>query len=90
VAQSAERGAPYDLVFMDCHMPTMDGFAATRQIRRAEAAADTTRPLTVVALTADALTGDRERCIAAGMDDYLTKPIGLDELARVLHQRTPA
>jgi signal transduction histidine kinase/ActR/RegA family two-component response regulator len=90
VAQADERGAPYDLVFMDCHMPTMDGFAATRQIRRAEAAADTTRPLTVVALTADALTGDRERCIAAGMDDYLTKPIGLDELARVLHQRTPA
>jgi CheY-like chemotaxis protein len=90
VAQADQRGAPYDLVFMDCHMPLMDGFAATRQIRRAEAMADTARPLTVVALTADALTGDRERCLEAGMDDYLTKPIGLDELARVLHERIPA
>jgi signal transduction histidine kinase/ActR/RegA family two-component response regulator len=90
VAEAAQRAAPYDLVFMDCHMPSMDGFAAARQIRRAEAAAGTTRPLTVVALTADALFGDRERCIDAGMDDYLTKPIGLDELARVLHERLPA
>jgi signal transduction histidine kinase/ActR/RegA family two-component response regulator len=87
VAQAAQRAAPYDLVFMDCHMPTLDGFAATRRIRRDEAAAGVDRPLTIVALTADALIGDRERCIDAGMDDYLTKPIGLDELARVLHER---
>jgi signal transduction histidine kinase/CheY-like chemotaxis protein len=90
VAQAEQRDARYDLVFMDCHMPTMDGFAATRRIRRNEAAAGTSRPLTVVALTADALAGDRERCMAAGMDDYLTKPVGLDELARVLHERLAA
>jgi len=90
VARAARRGAPYDLVFMDCHMPTMDGFAATRRIRRDEAAAGASRSLTIVALTADALASDRERCIDAGMDDYLTKPIGLDELARVLRQRIPA
>jgi signal transduction histidine kinase/CheY-like chemotaxis protein len=68
----------YDLVLMDCHMPGTDGYAAAERIRRAEAAG-TTR-LAIVALTADALAGSRERCMASGMDDFLTKPVTLETL----------
>jgi len=64
---------------MDCHMPVMDGFEATRCIRD-EARGQ--RPRTpIVALTADALAGDRERCLDAGMDDYMTKPVSAAQLA---------
>ncbi|MBF0626443.1 MAG: response regulator [Magnetococcales bacterium] len=65
----------FDLVFMDCQMPEMDGFEAASQLRRMEAAKGLTYHTPVVALTAYAMQGDRERCMAAGMDDYLTKPI---------------
>lgn len=71
----------YDLVLMDCQMPELDGFDASRAIRKAETG---TERLPIVALTANALEGDRERCLAAGMDDYLTKPITGAELRRVL------
>jgi signal transduction histidine kinase/DNA-binding response OmpR family regulator len=73
-----------DLVLMDVQMPDTDGFAATAAIRGLEAARPGLRRLPIVALTAFAMKGDRERCLAAGMDDYLTKPIRRDELAAVL------
>ncbi|MBX3606543.1 MAG: response regulator [Piscinibacter sp.] len=74
----------YDLVFMDCHMPGVDGFEATRRIRVREQASGAHTP--IVALTADALAGDRERCLAAGMDDYLTKPVGKGQLAAAVRR----
>ncbi len=70
-----------DVILMDCQMPEVDGFEATRMIRRLEA---NQRRLPIIAVTANALAGDRERCIAAGMDDYLAKPITLGALQNVL------
>lgn len=81
----------YALVFMDCQMPEMDGFQATREVRRREAALG--KHTIIVALTADAMSGDRERCLAAGMDDYINKPFKLDRIVAVLskwHDRPPA
>jgi two-component system, sensor histidine kinase and response regulator len=68
-------------VLMDCQMPELDGYAATAQIRAAEPSG---RRLPIVAMTAAAMHGDRERCLEAGMDDYLTKPITRDRLLAVL------
>ena len=76
-------GARPDLVLMDCQMPVMDGFAATATIRRWEQASGRPR-LPIAALTAGAFQDDRDRCIAAGMDDFLTKPISLAEFVAVL------
>jgi two-component system sensor histidine kinase/response regulator len=80
-AVDAFSRAAYDLVLMDIQMPEMDGFEATRRIRAHEGAG---RHVPIVAITAHAMPGDRERCLAAGMDDYLTKPIRLADLDRLL------
>jgi signal transduction histidine kinase/DNA-binding response OmpR family regulator/HPt (histidine-containing phosphotransfer) domain-containing protein len=72
----------FDLVLMDCQMPEMDGFEATRRIRAKEEGDDD--HLTIIALTAAALEGDRERCLAAGMDDYLTKPLTISQLRSLI------
>ncbi len=77
-AVSLAEGSSYDLIIMDCQMPKMDGFAATAAIR-----ARSSHP-PIIALTANALLGDRERCLAAGMDDYLTKPLHFSSLERAL------
>jgi CheY-like chemotaxis protein len=78
----------FDLVLMDCQMPVMDGFAATRLIRSG-IAGEQNLQIPIIAMTANALSGDRERCLQAGMNDYLSKPIGLDELRyKVLHWLT--
>ncbi|MGV3709776.1 MAG: ATP-binding protein [Gemmatimonas sp.] len=76
----------YSVVLMDCQMPDMDGLEATRLVRQFEATSDQHVP--IVALTANAMVGDREACIAAGMDDFLSKPFQRDDLHRVLHRWT--
>ncbi|WP_345681793.1 PAS domain S-box protein [Novipirellula caenicola] len=71
---------PYDIVLMDCQMPTMDGFVTTQRIREKETESGTDAGIVIVALTANAIQGDRERCLAAGMDDYLAKPFDPTQL----------
>ncbi|MGE3537608.1 MAG: ATP-binding protein [Candidatus Tectimicrobiota bacterium] len=83
-ALQAFQDIPYDIVFMDCYMPEMDGFAATAAMRAHEARTGGHMP--IVAMTANAMQGDRERCLDAGMDDYISKPITLATLSAVLNR----
>jgi CheY-like chemotaxis protein len=82
-AVEAVEQEEFDLVLMDVQMPDMDGFEATAEIRRREKA--TGKHQIIIAMTAHALKGDRERCIEAGMDDYLTKPVQIKKLNAVLN-----
>ena len=80
-ALEALRRIPYDLVFMDCQMPEMDGFQATAEIRKLEG---DNKHTPIVAMTANALEGDREKCLLAGMDGYISKPVRIRDLEEVL------
>jgi CheY-like chemotaxis protein len=78
-AVEAHRAKPYDVILMDCQMPTMDGFEASRMIRQL----DQQQPV-IVAVTANALVGEREKCLAAGMNDYLSKPFQAEQLVSIV------
>jgi signal transduction histidine kinase/CheY-like chemotaxis protein len=85
LAIEAADTAAYDAVLMDCQMPVMDGLTATAQIRRREQQSGAAR-VPIIALTANAMEGDRERCLAAGMDDFLSKPFTQQQLATLLRR----
>jgi signal transduction histidine kinase/DNA-binding response OmpR family regulator/HPt (histidine-containing phosphotransfer) domain-containing protein len=87
LALDALASVHYDLVLMDCQMPEMDGFEATAAIREREG--DGPR-VPIIAMTANAMSGDRERCIAAGMDGYVSKPVRADDLTAVISQWLPS
>jgi len=77
---------PYDLIFMDCQMPEMDGYAATAEIRKRQGS---NGRVAIIAMTAEAMDGSREQCIAAGMDDYIPKPVRLDDMIEALKKWVP-
>ena len=74
VKSAIARKKPYDLIFMDCHMPVMDGLTATKEIRELD------EKIPIIALTANALSGEKEKCLRAGMDDFISKPVGVSRL----------
>jgi CheY-like chemotaxis protein len=91
-AMAAFEREVYAAIIMDCQMPVMDGYEATRLIRDREQRPDVSRDrphIPIIALTANAMQGDRERCKAAGMDDYLSKPVRTDDLGRILQRWAP-
>jgi signal transduction histidine kinase/CheY-like chemotaxis protein len=77
----------YDLILMDCQMPEMDGYEASRAIRRREPAGHRSQ---IIAMTAEAMAGSREHCLGAGMDDYIAKPVRLEDLSAILNKRLQA
>jgi CheY-like chemotaxis protein len=80
-ALEAHSSKPYDVILMDCQMPGMDGWEATSRIRQL----NQPQPV-IIAVTANALVGDRERCLAAGMDDYLSKPFTAEQLRTIVRK----
>ena len=86
---SALEKNSFDLILMDCQMPEMDGYAATAAVRERERDNPDMRRIPIVALTANAIAGDREQCLAAGMDDYLSKPFTQKELAAIIGRWVP-
>ena len=87
-AFDALMGKAYDLVFMDCQMPVLDGYEASRKIRDYESQSEVEcrwkKPIPILAMTANAMDGDREKCLAAGMNDHVTKPVRIDKLRKAL------
>jgi PAS domain S-box-containing protein len=88
-ALEARQRERFDAILMDCHMPKMDGYSAARAIRRWEARHPESGRSLIIAMTAAALTGERERCLAAGMDDYLLKPVKVSALHEILERLVP-
>ena len=80
-AVEAYLNASYDLIFMDCQMPIMDGYEATKQIRETSRGK---KHIPIIAMTAYAMKGDREKCLAAGMDEYLSKPLNIKDIADLI------
>jgi signal transduction histidine kinase/CheY-like chemotaxis protein len=78
----------YDVIFMDCEMPVMNGFTATREIRKVEKASNKP-PIPIIAMTANAMAGDKEMCVEAGMSDYVSKPVDINKLVGVISQYIP-
>jgi len=82
-AIEALKQTPYDLVLMDCQMPEMDGYEATKNIRGVQSSF---RDIKIIAMTANAMAGDREKCMAAGMNDYVPKPVKAPELQAAIER----
>jgi CheY-like chemotaxis protein len=78
------RSKDYDIILMDCQMPLLDGYDTTQAIRRIESNAQISRHVVIIAMTANAFTEDRDRCLAIGMDDFLSKPIRRQQLKETL------
>ena len=76
---------PYDIVLMDCQMPQLDGYAATKEIRSSQSKV-LNHKVPIIAMTANVMKGDREKCLAAGMDDYIPKPINTEKLLKVIEK----
>jgi CheY-like chemotaxis protein len=83
IAVQAVTKQKYDVILMDCQMPVMDGYSATRAIRNIQPYG---KEIHIIALTANALSGDREKCLAAGMDDYLAKPASTQDIQQALER----
>ena len=83
--KSAEEDSPFDLVLMDCQMPELDGYEATREIRNGRCG-DFYRGIPILAMTANAMKGDEQKCLDAGMSDYISKPIDADKLQNKLQK----
>jgi CheY-like chemotaxis protein len=89
-AVRAVQQTPYDVILMDCQMPRLDGYAATRRIRDLEGRTPGMRRHHIIALTANSMSGDREKCLQAGMNAYVTKPVRREELAAALEAASEA
>jgi len=87
-ALAAWQRGTHDMIFMDCQMPEMDGFETTREIRALEKKR-LLMPICIIAMTASAMQGDRDMCLQAGMNDYLSKPVKIEELKKLLKSNFP-